>query len=593
MTAEAGEGAGQKRAANRPARVPYLPLMGWVWTIYSLLLVMILGVAAFQRFRLPQTPIVDDDVWGYLHPAFSRLQGGPFQHTQGRNFLYPAFLWVVLSVFGDYRFISGCQHVLGLATGALLAAAWNILCALMPASRRARWGARFFGLLLVADFSWSQVSLLFEHTIRPESVFPLFLTLNFLLNFGALHAGFVKPKGRVERWCLGANFFVVVALQALKPSFGFSVIVANLPLLYWLTRRAVSWRAKLATTGAAVAAAGLLLVLPEQVLKQGDVGSITFLPATLFTIHAATIHEQIAADLRNGHTAPYDATWLRGFDENLANALAASAQPENRPWNTLGINADYLMYQEPVWRGFFPRKQPSERIAFCFYYYRRAWLHRPGEMLAKIGRQLGTVYPLHFDTALGQGLHINRGRKHWLQWFIHGQLPTVFARRTGEPLSRGYQQSWTSCLSGNFYQQMAAAPPSQRYLQALAALRTTDQQTGEPSWVFYLNDLTSKARLPLLLVSLLAGAVVLGRVGRKSVPLLVGAGLVFAVNFGMFLTVGVVHSLDIGRYVDTQLLGTQWSGFATVLLVWQATRSKGKARTGSKEEGSAMETVVG
>ena len=542
MTAEAGEGAGQERAANRPTRVPYSSAMGWVGPVYGFLLVTILGVAAFQRFRLPQMPIVDDDVWGYLHPAFSRLQGGPFQHTQGRNFLYPAFLWVVLSIFGDYRFISGCQHTLGVATGALLAAAWNVLCALMPASRRARWGARFFGLLLVADFSWSQVPLLFEHTVRPESIFPLFLTLSFLLNFGALHAGFVKPRPRVERWCLGANFVVAVALQALKPSFGFSVIVANLPLLYWLTRRAVSWRVKLATTGAAVAAAGLLLVLPEQILKQDDPGSITFLPVTLLTIHAATIHEQIAADLRDGHTAPYDATWLRGFDKNLANAIAASAQPENRPWKTLGINADYLMYQEPVLRDFFAQKQPLEKAAFCFYYYRRAWLHRPGEMLTKIGRQLGTVYPLHFDTVLGQDLRIDRGRKHWLRWFIHGQLPRVFTRRTGEPLSHDYQQAWASCLNGKFYRKLAAAPPARRYLQALEALRTTDQRTAEPSWVFYLNDLASKARLPLLLVSVMAGAVVLARVGHEGVPFVVGAGLVFAVNFGMFLTVGVVHS---------------------------------------------------
>ena len=51
-------------------------------------------------------PIVDPDFWGYLSPALRKLIGSEFGHTQGRNFLYPGFLYLLLRASGDFRAIT-------------------------------------------------------------------------------------------------------------------------------------------------------------------------------------------------------------------------------------------------------------------------------------------------------------------------------------------------------------------------------------------------------------------------------------------------------------------------------------------------------
>lgn len=539
----------------------------WVWAGYGVVLTAVIANGAFLRFCLPQAPFIDHDVWGYLQPAFSALQHQGFPHTQGRNFLYPAFLWAVLRVVGDYRAISVTQHALGLLTGGLLAAAWHVWCGLLVADRRIKTCARFLGLLLAADFLWSRWPLLFENSIRPEAVFALFLAASLLLNSGALHARFTLPRPSLERWCLGANVFVTVAAQSLKPSFGFALVVANLPLLHFLMRRAVPWRAKLVTIGSAATVTGLLLLLPEHLLKRGDRVAETFLPETLFTIHAVPIHEQITQDLREGKSGPYDTQLLAGFNQNLERTLADALLPENRPWRVLGINADQLLYKDPVFARFFPPEQPEQVTQFCYYYYRRTWWHRPGKMLGKISRQLASVYPLHLGLDLGWDLRPDFHRKHWVRWFFQGQLPTVFARRFDTPLSLGYQEAWVTSHTRRSYQALTSTPPSQQYLDQLSALQQTTLQVSDPSWVGYVNEILGKTRLPLAGVALLAGAVLWWRQGRRSEPFLAGMVLVFGVNFAMFLTVAVVHSLDADRYVNTQLLLTQWSGFSAVLLV--------------------------
>src|SRR5216117_3651824 len=71
--------------------------------------------AAWQRFSRPLDPIADPDTWGYLSPALRKLTGAEFGHTNGRNFLYPGFLYLVLAAFGDFRAIGVVQHLLGLA----------------------------------------------------------------------------------------------------------------------------------------------------------------------------------------------------------------------------------------------------------------------------------------------------------------------------------------------------------------------------------------------------------------------------------------------------------------------------------------------
>src|SRR5881392_3444508 len=106
-----------------------------LWRLfYWTLLALVFAGAIWQRFKLPLDPIADPDTWGYLSPALRKLTGAEFGHTQGRNFLYPGFLYLVLRCFEDFRAIAIVQHLLGLAAGGVLLLTWRRLRAFVPNS---------------------------------------------------------------------------------------------------------------------------------------------------------------------------------------------------------------------------------------------------------------------------------------------------------------------------------------------------------------------------------------------------------------------------------------------------------------------------
>ena len=92
--------------------------------LYWIVVAALFALAAWQRFSLPLDPTADPDTWGYLSPALEKLTGGAFIHN-GRNFLYPGFLFLLLRLFGDFRAITITQHLLGLGAGGLLLLTWQ------------------------------------------------------------------------------------------------------------------------------------------------------------------------------------------------------------------------------------------------------------------------------------------------------------------------------------------------------------------------------------------------------------------------------------------------------------------------------------
>ena len=98
---------------------------------YGVLILLLFAGAALFRFRFPLQPLIDGDIGGYLEPALLQLTHGQFQHVEGRGFVYPGFIFLVLRVFQDFRAITVVQHLLGLAAGAVLLACWNLARTLM------------------------------------------------------------------------------------------------------------------------------------------------------------------------------------------------------------------------------------------------------------------------------------------------------------------------------------------------------------------------------------------------------------------------------------------------------------------------------
>lgn len=92
---------------------------------YCVALAALFICGAWLRMQAPLDPIADPDVWGYLSPALRKLIGAEFGHTDGRNFLYPGFVFLLLRAFGDFRAITVAQHILGLLAGVVLLLSWR------------------------------------------------------------------------------------------------------------------------------------------------------------------------------------------------------------------------------------------------------------------------------------------------------------------------------------------------------------------------------------------------------------------------------------------------------------------------------------
>ena len=90
----------------------------------DLLSIVLLLVGVFwgivQRTHLPAVPLATLDTWGYLNPALSWLSGQGFQQTYGRDWFYPAILFLTIKVGGDFSWILRLQQCLSLLAAPLL-----------------------------------------------------------------------------------------------------------------------------------------------------------------------------------------------------------------------------------------------------------------------------------------------------------------------------------------------------------------------------------------------------------------------------------------------------------------------------------------
>lgn len=505
---------------------------------------IVLG-AARLRWAWPAVPLADADTWGYLNPALSELTGGHFRHTYARNFVYPGWVWVLLRAGGDFRWISLAQHLLGLATGVVLWRVWENWRTWFPAPRLPSWAATLLGLLLAAFYLCSTTVIHFEHQIRPEAIFPFFAIAAIYLTLKFLRAW--SPPRRIGPgvfWA-GALVFDTALLYQLKPSFGLAAGVALLPLLPVWCQRAAAGRPRLlltAGTAAAAVLAGLLLLWPEHRLAAEDELSTLFLPETLLTVHADVIRDQIAADLAAGNPTPYTTAWLTTLHDRLDHELVLAAAPDQRPYATLGFNPDYLLYQDSFCH-FLNREMSAPRLAkLGFYYFERAWLHRPGAMGRNVGRQLAAFY---------------------------GPDCRAFWQGRGIDLHKNYVRTVSAFEPPNYQAKMSAYAPAVRYLAQSRLLAAAPAEYHQPDWFTVGNRLAPEIHLPLL-IAFGAGFLFVLVLRNRPVRRELGPPgwlvlLFFGYTFGNCLTVALVHSLDVDRYSTNLVIFVVLAEMTTLL----------------------------
>ena len=261
--------------------------------------------------------------------------------VNGRNFVYPGFLFLILRLFGTFRAIAITQHLLGLLAGAVFLLSWKRAQAFVPNPRIGRVGYDLLGLggAAVVLLQWPTIA--FEQAIRPESIctFVLSVTLYFLIQF--LACFFVEHR-RTATVAYGiALSFAAIFLASIKPSFVFASLFVLTPIIALLWRKDWLWQKVWFSLGFAVSAA--ILLLPEYFLRRNDELSRTFLPTTLFAFHANLIRDQLADDLAKNVTLPYSRDRLERLYPTLRAEITKSHTARHYAYHSLGFDPDFLV----------------------------------------------------------------------------------------------------------------------------------------------------------------------------------------------------------------------------------------------------------
>ncbi len=521
--------------------------------LYIVLLIFLFSCAAYFRWGLPQEPLIDPDVDGYLGPGLLALTGHGFQHIEGRSFVYPGFVYLILAFFRDFRAITIVQHLSGLAAGGVLLACWNRCLSLIPSPITPKPVYRLLGLLVAALFLFNTSVVRLEHLIRPEAIFPLFAALSAYLNIQFIHYRFLKRESRLSLIYGTVTIFNACLLFYLKPSFYLATAAATLPVWVSFFDPRESLRRKLVLTGLAAFSVIVLLVLPEYALGRNDPDSKTFLPTTLFVVHANIIKYQLAKDIASGANTPYSPQLLENAYELLDQEMKRSKQTGR--YTSLGFDPDYLMYEDSFDRKFsahFKSQYPTDSPAkFYYYYFFRTWIHQPGRMLKKVARQFSILYN-------------NIGKASPYKLEDHKKLSAAYTANSDLIQKR----------ASLFLLQYE---PLQAFIRSCDQLNGTRSQLDQPMVISFINSFLARTlTLSLLLALLLLFIVAKDPALRTNYGwFLATTLLLFGYSFADTLGIAIVHTLEITRYLTNQLVHCLLPQCLTLFLaaeVWSAGR---------------------
>jgi hypothetical protein len=524
-------------------------------TLYVTLLILLFSCAGYFRLRLPQEPLIDPDVDGYLGPGLLALTGHGFQHIEGRSFVYPGFVYLILAVFRDFRAITIVQHLSGLAAGGVLLSCWNRCLSLIPRPITPKSVYRTLGLLVAALFLFNTSVVRFEHLIRPEAIFPLFAALSAYFNVQFIRYRFLKRDNRLALIYGTLTIFDACLLFYLKPSFYLATAAATLPVWVSFLDPREALRRKLVLTGLAASSVIVLLSLPEYALGRIDLDGKMFLPTTLFVVHANIIRNQLAKDIASGANTPYPPQLLENAYELLDQEIGRSKQTGH--YTSLGFDPDYLMYEDSFDRKFsvdLKSQYPDQsRDKFYYYYFFRTWIHQPGRMLRKVARQFSVLYN-------------NIGKASPYKLEDHKKLSAAYT------------------VNSDLFQKKASLfllpyAPLQSFIKRCNQLTGTRSQLDQPTIVSWINSFLSRTlTISLLLAFLLLFILAKDPALRTNYGWFLAITLLlFGYSFADTLGIAIIHTLEITRYLTNQLIHCllpQSLTFFLAVEVWSARRRR-------------------
>ncbi len=499
---------------------------------YGSALAFIFVWAAWQRFTLPLDPIADPDTWGYLSPALRKLTGVEFGHTQGRNFLYPGFLYLVLRCFGDFRAIAIVQHLLGMAAGGVFLLTWRRLRAFVPKSLVNPSLHDALGLAGAAIYLLASETTRIEMQLRPEGVCAFLISINLYFAVRFIACAFLEYQRTGAALCGSATVLTSLLLASARPSFWFAALVVMVPVAAFFLRENW-WRQKIAL-GLATALTAALVLWPERILSRKDRESQFFLPTMLFVIHADLIRDQMAADLKENASLPYSRDWLERVYVALDSEIAKSQMNYPGHYPSLKFDPEYLWFNPRSIAMQLEREfggNVSALCAFYRFYYWRTWQRRPFRALQKVARQFSICY--------------------------FPKCPAYTPMKIW-PLMDVYERAIERLDSGRYRTFAASFLAFADFMQRTKSLAQNAPATKQPGLLReVLSDLAA-SYLPLVLLTLILSAIIFWRQPRWRHLRWLAALVLFgcAYNAASCLEVAAVNSLEVYRYITVQMYST-------------------------------------
>jgi hypothetical protein len=534
---------------NIPLFVKTPFIIVWERRIFWGFFVFLVLVAGWLRFGHMQDPFIDPDTPAYLHPAISILTGNGFKHIKGVNFLYPGFVYVLLSVFRDFRSIPVVQHLLGLACAIFLAISLLRVHPLLGKQGVPAPILRWVVLVASAAYALSPTQIYREQMIRPDAIFPFMVMLNIYFTVEFLRARILKERNPVG-WGMALIFGLCVSF-CLKPHFILTCFFATLPVIISLFMPGEKWWRKammiLVPSGLAVA----LLFVPEARLSRKDSMAKLFGPQTLFCIHADLIQNQMADDIAARSFGPYGEELISKVQTRLNLEVERSKPTKSFNFKALDFNPDYLMYNGSICPDIH-RYFSYDTDAVCKFYwhwYLRTWVKQPWAMTEKVLRQMREFYTIPNRLAY----------RHQSENFMR------YYYGSAEYLETNYKKIF--CV-------MSQLPMVGAFIQRTTALKSKPYILESPKWMNLIWKTLEVTYLPIVLICL-GLAIRCGFYPELRRHFLRGAIVTvffFGYNFSNCLGISIMHCLSVIRYVDVQMVFTTFSHALGILFIFSMGR---------------------
>ena len=500
------------------------------------LLFAIFILATWFRSKCPGIPISDPDTWGYLNPALRDLAGHGLQQTHGRGIAYPLFIKWILETTGSFFAIPTIQHILGVFSGVVWWAIWREWLKWLPAGWRNALAIQFVGLLFLALYLWNSNAIVSEEMIRPEGIFPLLSLVQTFLCIVYARLRWKENSTIGSSLAGGLAILVGVICISAKPSWGFAgAVPIGLTLLGVITPfrlTCLPLQVLPLAFGIAMIFVWLSLV-PKWTGWIKDNSSRTFLPSTLVTIHAPIVSRYLNAEMQKGKLSETEIAFLQNWDRRLE-------ESKNLPktsYSILDHDPDYLMYHSDALASIPNVNSAEEKRSFLMQLYIKSALNYPHLIFVKVVKQLPAAFGDLSKTLYRRSWNLNNKFDRSIKSMDFYKLPEVETT-----LQTSYQKVRSKTLD---------------YI----ALGKRDLNFG-PSTNKFLFRGAGPVFLSLMMLAWPAALAfsLLAKSHHKNSDLqhaLKIFGIFWTTCVGTVLSVAMVHSFDIDRYL--YLLSAQHS----------------------------------